>query len=103
MSLPAPTFNASKDSMRVVVFGPKPFNKISKADRVWACFCHCVIRWLKSDFMSNASLRERFKLDDDDYQLVSAVILDARKAKRIIPAEKDQGKRNARYVPYWVE
>ena len=51
--------------------------------------------------MSNTSLRERFNLADEDYQLASAVIADARKAGRIIPADPSQGKKNARYVPYW--
>jgi uncharacterized protein YaaQ len=53
--------------------------------------------------MSNTSLRERFSLEDEQYQAVSSVISDARKAKRIVAAESDQGKRNARYVPYWVQ
>jgi len=102
MFLPAPSFIASRDSMRVVVFGPKKFNQLSKAEKSWACFCHCVVRWIRHDFMSNTSLRERFRLPASEYQAVSAVIADTRKAGRIAAAEKDQGKRNARYVPFWV-
>jgi predicted HTH transcriptional regulator len=102
-ALPAPEFYASTDTMRVVLFGPKPFNELLKADKVWACFCHCVVKWLRHDYMSNTSLRERFSLTPEQYQIVSNVISDARKAKRIIPADKDQGNRNARYVPYWVD
>ncbi len=101
MSLPAPEFFASHDSMRVVIFGPRRFNQLMKADRVWACFCHCVVRWLRHDPMSNQSLRERFRLSDEDYQAASAVIADARKAGKIVQAEENQGRRNARYVPYW--
>jgi ATP-dependent DNA helicase RecG len=103
MNLPAPEFFTSADAMRVVLFGPKKFNELSKSDRVWACFCHCVVRWIRHDYMSNTSLRERFSLEDEQYQAVSSVISDARKAKRIVAAESDQGKRNARYVPYWVQ
>ena len=88
--------------MRVVVFGPKPFGRLSKGEKVWACFCHCVVRWLRHDYMSNTPLRERFSLPPEDYQAVSGVIADARKAGRIVAAEEDQGKRNARYVPYWA-
>jgi ATP-dependent DNA helicase RecG len=51
--------------------------------------------------MSNTSLRERFRLSDDEYQSASAVISDARKAGRIVAADPNQGKKNARYVPYW--
>jgi predicted HTH transcriptional regulator len=101
-SLPAPDFNSSANSMRVVLYGPKPFNELSKSAKMQACFFHCVLRWLKNDYMSNTSLRERFSLDQDEYQAVSAIISESVKRRRIVPADPDQGKRNARYVPYWT-
>jgi hypothetical protein len=102
MSLPAPEFLASEHSMRVVIPGPRTFGALSREDRVWACFCHCVVRWLKQDYMSNASLRARFSLPDEEYQAVSTVIAYARNAGRIVPADEEQGRRNARYIPYWA-
>jgi ATP-dependent DNA helicase RecG len=101
MNLPAPEFFPSENSMRVVIFGPKKFSQLSKADKVWSCFCHCVVRWVRHDYMSNTSLRERFSLSDEEYQAASGVISDARKAGRIIPADPKQGRKNARYIPYW--
>lgn len=100
--LPAPDFIPSKDSMRIVMFGPRPFKKMSKAEKERACFFHCVIKWLKHDYMSNASLRQRFGLSQEDYQAASAIISAAVKAGRILPADPAQGKKSARYVPYWV-
>lgn len=100
--LPAPDFKASQDSFRAVLFGPKPFNKMSKLDKQRACFYHCIIRYIKEDYMSNTTLRERFSLEDKDYQLASAVISDAIKAGRIVPAEFKQGNKNAKYIPYWA-
>ncbi len=100
--LPAPEFMASETSFRVILFGPRPFGELSKADKIRSCFFHCVIRWLQRDYMSNSSLRERFSLEDKDYQAVSAVISEAIKAGRIAPADPTQGRRNARYVPYWA-
>jgi ATP-dependent DNA helicase RecG len=102
MSLPAPEFHHSETSMRVVIFGPKAFGQLSKGDKIWSCYCHSVVRWLQRDYMSNASLRERFSLKDEDYQAVSGVIAAARKAGRVREAESGQGKRNARYIPYWA-
>ena len=102
MNLPAPGFNPSSNSMRVVLFGPRPFNALSKAEKVRACFFHCVLRWLKNDYMSNTTLRQRFRLSDEDYQAVSGVISEAIKLKRIMPAEANQGRRTAKYVPYWA-
>jgi len=101
LHLPAPKFISSENSMRVVLFGPRPFSAMSKADKQRACFHHCVIRWLQHDYMGNSSLRERFSLADGEYQAVSAIISEAIKQGKIAPADPDQGKRNARYVPYW--
>jgi predicted HTH transcriptional regulator len=102
MFLPAPDFLPSENSMKVVVYGPKQFAQLSKADKIWACFCHCVVRYIKRDYMSNTTLRERFSLDDEDYQVASEIIANAKKAKLIKPADPDQGNKKARYVPYWV-
>jgi predicted HTH transcriptional regulator len=100
--LPAPDFIASKDSMRVVLFGPRPFHQMSKLEKERACFFHCIIRWIQHDYMSNSSLRERFSLPQAEYQAVSAIITSMVKAGRIIPADPAQGKRSAKYIPYWA-
>jgi predicted HTH transcriptional regulator len=100
--LPPPDFISSENSMRVVLFAPKPFGQMSKAEKLRACFFHCILRWLTHDYMSNATLRERFSLAPEEYQAVSAVIAESIKLNRIAPADPDQGKRNARYVPYWA-
>lgn len=98
-NLPPPDFIVTENSFRVVLPGPRSFSEMSKLERRRACFFHCVIRYLKQDFMSNASLRERFLLRDADYQVVSSVISDAIKAGRIAPSDPNQGNRNARYIP----
>ena len=102
MFLPAPEFHRSETSLRVVIFGPKAFNQLSRGEKVWSCYCHSVVRWLKRDYMSNASLRARFSLTDEDYQTASGVIAAARRDGRIREAEANQGRRNARYIPYWA-
>jgi ATP-dependent DNA helicase RecG len=99
--LPAPDFIPSKDSFRAIMFGPKPFNKMSKLEKRRACFFHCIIRFIQQDYMSNTTLRERFSLEDKDYQFASAVISDTIKAGRIVPADPNQGNKNAKYIPYW--
>jgi predicted HTH transcriptional regulator len=100
--LPAPLFIHSATSMRVVIFGPKTFAELSKTDRVWACYCHCVVRWIRHNLMNNASLRQRFSLPDEDYQIASEVIANAKKEKKIKPAESGQSNKYARYIPHFV-
>jgi ATP-dependent DNA helicase RecG len=75
---------------------------LSKEDKTWACFCHCVIRFLIHQRMTNQTLRERFSLPAEDYQAVSAVIGWAIKDGLVKPEDPAQGRRYAKYVPYWV-
>ncbi|MBL8643507.1 MAG: putative DNA binding domain-containing protein [Rhodospirillaceae bacterium] len=100
--LPAPEFISSENSMKVVLFGPRSFSAMTKQDKQRACFFHCVLKWMKRDFMTNASLRERFSLPPEEYQAVSGVISEAIKAGRIVSATESQGGRGAKYVPYWA-
>ena len=102
LSLPAPHFWSSDKSMRVVLWGPKTFKELSKEDRVWACFCHCVVRFLRHDRMTNTSLRERFALHQEDYQAISTLIAQTKRAGLIKPEDPKQGKRYGKYVPYWA-
>jgi len=102
-NLPTFDFEPSETSMRIVLFGPKKFNKLSKEEKQRACFYHCVLRWMKKDYMSNTTLRERFSLPSEEYQIVSAIISESVKKERIVPADADQGNRYAKYVPYWVK
>lgn len=101
-NLPAPEFISSKDAMRVVLYAPKNFTELTKTEKLRACFFHCILRWLQRDYMSNTTLRDRFKLEQENYQAVSVIISESVKRKRVVPAETNQGKRNARYVPYWT-
>lgn len=100
--LPAPNIIISEDSVRIVLWGSKQFAEMSKEDKIRACYFHCVLCWLRGDFMNNTSLRERFQLNQSQYQAVSIIIRETVNAKRIVPAEENQSRRNAKYKPYWA-
>ncbi len=103
INLPSPSFRTSTNGFVATLFGPLPFKNLTKEERRRACYQHCVIGFLKNEFMSNTSLRSRFSLADDDYQAVSIVIADAIRENLIVPADLDQGRRNARYIPYFAK
>lgn len=103
INLPAPSFRASSNGFVATLFGPRPFRELTREDRIRACYQHCVLGYLKAEYMSNSTLRSRFSLVDDDYQAISAVISDTLRAGQIIPADTRQGRRNARYVPAWAK
>ncbi len=98
----APRFVSSEYSLRVVLWGPTRFEKMSREDKQRACYHHCVIRWLWGDAMNNASLRDRFRLKPSMHQAVSSIIREAVGTGRIIPEKKNQTGNGARYIPYWA-
>lgn len=72
---------------------------------VWAAFMHCCLKWVSSDYLTNASLLKRFGLADSKSSLVSNVIVAAVEQKLIGPrqtAELSVSKRHAKYVPFYA-
>jgi ATP-dependent DNA helicase RecG len=103
LNLPAPAFRNSSNGFIATLFGPRAFKELSKEEKKRACYQHCVLGFLKNEYMSNTTLRARFSLADDDYQAVSVVISDAIKDELIVAADSEQGRRNAKYIPYFAK
>ena len=99
--LPSPLFESHSHATRAVLFGPRPFEEMELEERIRACYWHACLRYLKHDYMTNASLRERFGLDPKKSPRVSEVIKRAVAADLIRPYEKGGTRKFAKYVPYW--
>jgi predicted HTH transcriptional regulator len=52
--------------------------------------------------LTNASLRARFGISEPNKAMASRIIADAVAAGLIKPEDPKQGKKYARYVPYWA-
>ncbi|ASJ76449.1 hypothetical protein IMCC3135_32010 [Granulosicoccus antarcticus IMCC3135] len=99
--LPPPLVQAKEGSTVVTIFGPRPFPMMTKEERLRACYWHACLKVEENSAMSNATLRSRFKLSDKQYGKVSEVIRDACAEGLVVPADLNQAKKNAKYVPYW--
>jgi predicted HTH transcriptional regulator len=101
--LPAPDFHTGLHRTVVTIFGPKPFEQMDRADRIRACYQHCVLKWVTAERMTNQTLRERFHLAESKIASVSQVITAAIEAKLIKADEKTGASRRfARYLPFWA-
>ncbi len=101
--LPAPVFRADFKRTSVVIFGPRSFEDMDRADRVRACYQHCSLKWVMSEHMTNQTLRERFSLPEAKAATVSQVIAAALEAGLIKLDETSKGSRKfARYQPFWA-
>ena len=101
--LPAPDFHPAFQRTEVVLFGPKPFEKMDRDTRVRACYQHCALLWVKKERMTNQSLRERFKLPESKAEAVSRTIRDAVEVGKIRLSDSHQTSLRYRsYVPFWA-
>jgi ATP-dependent DNA helicase RecG len=76
---------------------------MDRGDRVRACYQHACLMYVSNDRMTNASLRKRFGISDENYSMVSRVISEAIAAELVKPYDPDSGsKRHASYVPFWA-
>ncbi len=101
--LPAPQFREEHRRTSVVLAGPKTFDDMDRDDRIRACYQHAGLRRVANDFMTNQSLRERFKLPDTKSATVSQVIAATLEAG-LIKTDSSVGAslRLRRYLPYWA-
>src|ERR1035438_5344688 len=103
LQLAAPDFRAGHRSTTVVISGPRTFEEMSRDDRVRACYQHSVLRYVRSEQMTNQTLRERFKLPEGKSALVSQIISATVDADLIKQDVKSGGSRKfARYIPIWA-
>jgi predicted HTH transcriptional regulator len=100
--LPAPSFEQPSGSTRVVLFAHKQLNEMDRADKVRACYLHACLKAVQREMMTNSSLRERFAIPDHNLAIASRIIRDTMEEGLVKPYDPEQGRRHARYVPYWA-
>ena len=99
--LPAPEFQGEPEYTRVTLFSHREFREMTRSDRVRACYQHCCLRWVLKEYMSNASLRDRFGIKESNYPMVSKVIKDALSANLIKPSDAANQSNKKKYIPWW--
>jgi len=101
--LPAPDFRVGDVRTTAVMFAHQDFKDMSKADRIRACYQHCVLQYVSNRRMSNQSLRERFHLPATKVEAVSVIINQTLEAGKIkLDDSESTSRRYARYAPFWA-
>ncbi len=101
--LPAPYFVSTSVHTRVILYAYKQLREMDRDDKIRAVYQHACLKWVSNDFMTNQSLRERFKIDTKNYSMASRLIKEALVAQVIKEADCDsKSKKYAKYLPYWA-
>lgn len=96
--LPAPEFINGDNYTRVKMFATKTLRQMTKADKVRATYQHCVLKYLTTEYMSNATLRQRFGIEDKNYPQASRIIRQTIEDGLIVEYENSKT-----YIPYWAQ
>ncbi len=99
--LPAPIFETVEGSTRAILFAHKALKDMDRADRSRACYLHACLRYVQRDPMTNSSLRQRFGIAERNSAMVSRIIREAVEDKLVKPYDPKQGKKYAKYLPFW--
>lgn len=100
--LPAPSFEVLDGSTRAILFAYQKLNDMDRGDRVRACYLHACLRYVERDQMTNSSLRDRFGIEQKNSATASRLIREALEDSRIKPFDPEQGKKHAKYLPFWA-
>ena len=102
---PAPKIEVQtegSDSMRVVLFQPREFKSLALQERLDACYWHACIQLANREYVSNATLRERFGLESSKTAQISRLIKEAVAAGIIKPVDAEASQKFMRYQPHWA-
>ena len=100
--LPAPDFTKTAAHTKATLFTYRKLGQMDRDDRIRACYQHSVLCLFSEHRMTNASLRQRFGIEDRNYPMASKIIREALDAKMIKPYDPaNRSGKHISYVPFW--
>ena len=101
--LPAPKIIEGDNYTRVTLFAHKTLRQMDKDDKIRACYLHACLKYVSGEDMTNASLRERFGIEERNYSMASRIISEGIKSGLIKDRDPDSSsKKHAKYIPFWA-
>ncbi len=99
--LPAPIFEVTEEHTRTVLFSHKPLTEMEKDDRIRAAYLHACLKYVNRDYLTNASLRERFDIKAKNSATASRIIREAVENGFIRQYDPNASRKYTKYIPYW--
>ncbi len=100
--LPAPVFEGTEKHTKVILFAHNVLKDMDAEDKTRACYQHCCLKYVNREQMNNASVRERFGIEEHNKSQATRIINDTLKTGKIRAYDPDVGPKSRRYIPYWA-
>ena len=101
--LPAPLAEVVGDNTRVVLFAPRPLAEMDKKTRVRAIYLHACLRYVGQEYVTNSSVRQRFRIEARNSAKASRLIKEAMEEGLIVLDDPRAALKLRRYVPWWAK
>lgn len=103
MLLPPVKFATLDDYTRVCLFPQKPLGKMTKQEKITACYQHACLMWEDNVAITNQSIRNRFGLNKNQSSVASRILADTIEVKLIKAADEESAsKKFSAYVPFYA-
>lgn len=101
--LPAYDAQIQEKHTKVILYAYQKFTDMDKKDRIRACYQHACLKYVMNEKMTNASLRERFNIADENAAIVSRIIKETYEAGLIKEENPESNSRKyVKYIPVWA-
>jgi predicted HTH transcriptional regulator len=101
--LPAINVLVAENRTRISMYSYKSLNDLDKKEKIRACYQHACLKYVSNEKMTNQSLRERFKIKDQNAATASRIIRDALEDQMIKEDDPESKSRKyASYLPFWA-
>jgi predicted HTH transcriptional regulator len=101
--LPAPKFLVTENHTKVVLFAHRKLSSMDRQDKIRACYQHACLLFVSNQRMTNATLRKRLSIQEQNYATASRIIGDTIQQKLVKPHDPESSSRKlASYVPFWA-
>ena len=100
--LPAPTFEKVGEHTQCTLFAHREFKDMGKHERMRAIYLHASLRYVRQNYMTNSSLRERFGLEAQNAAKATRIINNALEAGVIRQLDETASRKQMKYVPWWA-
>ena len=101
--LPAVKITIQDNRTLIALFAYKSWAQTSNIERIYACYQHSCLKYVSNEQMTNQSLRERFKIDEQNSAMISRVLRSSLDQGLIkVLASESKSRKNMKYIPYWA-
>lgn len=102
LQLPAPRIDLYDENIKVTLYAHIDFGKLTQEEKLWSCYMHACLKQVSCEQMTNASLRDRFGVEERNKSGISRLIGLALSEKLIKPLDPKTAPRYMSYIPFWA-